>query len=271
MTENDRQQAVAQPPEQLVHQHRGGVFHEAAEHLSAGMQQGFAVKGNDLAAYRADEADDKLRHTGDQRGDSRALHAQRGEAQLTEDQHEVQPGVQHRGHPEQLHAEGGVFHAALGTDVDGREHIKHVREADQTQIRRAQQGEMVLVAHQIHDLHRPEEQHEGDQQGQPRSEERRHADGAADALQIALAPVLADEYAYAGLYAEHHGDQQEHRHIGGCHRRHLVVAQTADHQRVNKTQRERAQILQGDGRGQPRQIGIKRLVALQGLQHGSPH
>ena len=270
MTQNDRQQAVAQTPEQLVHQHRGGVFHEPAQHLAAGTRQRLPIQRDDPAAQGADQADNELRHAAEQRGDGCALHAQHGEAALAEDQQIVHAGVENGGHAEQLHAEAGILHAALGADVDGRQHVEHIGKADDPQVRRAQQGQVVLVAHEIHDLHRPEEQHHGHHQRQRHTQERRHADGAADALQVALAPVLADEDAHAGLYAEHNGDQQEHRHVGRRYRRHFVVAQLTDHQRVDQTQRKRDEILQGDGCGQPHQIAVKRLIAFQCLKHISP-
>ena len=98
------------------------------------------------------------------------------------------------------------------TIVDqGREHIEHIGEADDPQIRRAQQGQMMLVAHQVHDLHRPQEQRQRDDQRQSHAQPRRHADGTADVLHIPLAPVLAHQNAQAALHAEHNGDQQEHR------------------------------------------------------------
>ena len=247
VTQNDRQQAVAQTPEQLVHQHRGGVFHEAPQHLAAGTHQRLPIQRDDPAAQGADQADNKLRHAAKQRGDGCALHAQHGEAALAEDQQIVHAGVENGGHAEQLHAEAGILNAALGADVDGRQHVEHIGKADDPQVRRAQQGQVVLVAHEIHDLHRPEEQRHGHHQRQRHTQERRHADGAADALQVALAPVLADEDAHAGLHAEHDGNQQEHRHVGRRYRRHFVVAQLTDHQRVDQTQRKRDEILQGDG------------------------
>ena len=94
----------------------------------------------------------------------------------------------------------------------------------------------VLVAHKIHDLHRPEEQRQRNEQRQSHAQPGGYADGTADVLMVALAPILADKDTHAGLHAEHDGDQQKHRHVGGLDRRHLVVAQLADHQRIDQTQ-----------------------------------
>ncbi len=124
-----------------------------------------------------------------------------------------------------------------------------------------------LLTEQIHDLHRPEEEGGGQHGGDAHAQIGGHADGAADALQILFAPVLADEDAHAGLDAEHDGDQQEHRHVGGGDGGHLVVAQLADHEGVDETEREGDKILQGDGGGEPRQIAVKAVVALECFQH----
>lgn len=263
VAENNGEQAVAQAPKQLIHQHRGGIFHKPAQHFPAGPQQCPKVQGDEPAAKGADQADEELRHAAQQRGQGRTLHAQRGEAAFAEDEQVVQSGVQHRGHSEQLHAEAGVLHTALGTDIDGREHIEHIGEADEAQIRRTQQGQVVLVAHQVHDGHRPREQHHGHDQRQADAQKGGHADDAADAGQILLTPVLADEDAHAGLDAEHDGDEQEHRHVGGGDGGHLVVAQAADHQRVDEAQREGDEVLQRDGRCEGDEIAVERFVALQ--------
>ena len=270
MAENHRQQAVAKTPEQLVAHDGGGVLDEPAQHLPARTQQRLQIQRDDLAAQGAEQAHGELRHAAEQRGQRRALHTQHGEAAFAEDQQVVQTGVQHRGHTEQLHAEASVLHAALGADIDGREHIEHIGKADEPQVRRAQQGQVVLVAEQIHDRDGPQEQHQRDEQRQHHAQTGRHADGAADVGQILLPPVLADEDAYAGLDAEDDGDQQKYRHVGSGHRRHLVVAQLADHEGVDKTQRERDEVLQGDGAGKSGQITVEAFIALQSLKHNSP-
>ena len=271
IAQDHRQQAVAQAPGGLVEDHRGGVFYEAPQHLPPRPEEGGQVQGQNAAAQGAHQADEKLRHPGQQRGDGRALDAQGRQAAFAEDQQIVHPGVQQGGHAEQLHAEAGILGAAHGADIDGREHIEHIGKADELQIRRAQHRQLMLVGQQVHDLHRPQKQHQRQHQGDPRAQHGRHADGPADALHVLFAPVLAHQDAQAALDAEHDGDQQKHRHVGGGHGGHLGVAQPADHQRVDEAQREGNQILQGNGPRQPPQIPVEARSSFQIFQHMSPH
>ena len=105
IAQDHRQQAVAQAPGRLVEDHRGGVFHEPPQHLPSRPEEGGQVQGQNAAAQGAHQADEKLRHPGQQRGDGRSLDAQGRQATFAEDQQIVHPRVQQGGHAEQLHAE----------------------------------------------------------------------------------------------------------------------------------------------------------------------
>ena len=229
VAQNHGKHAVAKAPGDLIEQYGGGVFDEPAAHLPARVEKGPQAQGNGPAAQGADKAHGELRHAADESSYGGALHAQHGEARLAEDQQVVHAGVDDGRHAEQLHAEGGVLHAALGADVDGRQHVEHVGKSDNAQVRRAQQRQLVLVAEQVHDLHGPDEERRSQHGGDPHAQIGGYAHGAADIFQILFAPVLADEDPDAGLYAEYNGDQQEYRHVGGGDGGHFRVSQLADH------------------------------------------
>ena len=145
IAEYNGQHAVAETPRRLIEDDGRGVFDEPAQHVPARAAECGEVKRDGPAAQRADGADEELRDAGAERRDGRALDPEHGKARLAEDQQVVQPRVQERRHAEELHAEGGVFHAALRADVDGREHVEHIGKADHAQIRRAENGQLVLV------------------------------------------------------------------------------------------------------------------------------
>ena len=136
---------------------------------------------------------------------------------------------------EQLHAEAGILGAALGAGVHRGQHIEDVGNADDFQVRRAQNGQLVVVRQQIHDLYRPKKQHRRQYSRHRRAHKGGHADGAADAFHVLLSPVLAYQNPQPALDAEHNGYKQKHRHIGRRHRRHLGVTQLTDHKGINKT------------------------------------
>ena len=234
VAQDDRQQGVAQAPGGLVQHHRGGVFQKAAHHVRPRPQETAQVQGDVPAADGADHADDKLAHPGQQRGHGRTLDAQGGETAVSEDQQIVQHGIQYRGKAEQLHAEGGVLHAALGAGVEGGEHVEHVGEADDLKVRRSQQAQVVAVGQQVHHLHREQGEHHRQHGGDADAQEAGHAQGAVDVFQVALAPVLAHQNAQAALEPEHDADEQKYRHVGGGDGGHLLVAQLADHKGVDE-------------------------------------
>ena len=271
VAQDHRQHTVAEAPCRLIEDHGGGVLHEPLEHFPAGAEEGPPLDGQEPAADGTEAAHGELCDAGQQGSHGGTLNAQRRQAALAEDQQVVQPRVQHRGHGEQLHTEAGVLGAAPGADIQGREHIEHVGDADELQIRRTQHRQLMVVGQQVHDLHRPQVQHRRQHHRQAGTQHGRHADGTADVLHIPLAPVLAHQNAQAALHAEHDGDQQEHRHVGGGDGGHLGVAQPADHQRVHQAQCKGDKVLQGDGAGQTPQIPVKARFTFQTLQHGIPH
>ena len=271
VTQNHRQHTVAKPPSHLVKEHRPGILDEPADHLPAGVAEGLYAQRQFFAAQGIDQTNGKLRDTGAQRGDGRAPDPQHGEAQLAVDQQIVQSCVQHRGKSEQLHAEIGILHAALDADIDGGKHIEHIGKADDLQIGRPQHRQLMLIAEQIHDCHRPQPQCHRQQQGKPRADKGCHADGPADALRIPFAPVLTGQDPKTALDAEYQRDQQKHRHVGGGYRCHGRVAQPADHKGVDEPQRKGNEILQGDGAGQSKKSGVKSAGTSQFLKHILPH
>ena len=105
IAQDHRQQTVAQAPGRLVEDHRGGVFYEAPQHFPSRPEEGGQVQGQNAAAQGAHQADEKLRHPGQQRGNGRPLNAQGREAALAKNEDVVHPRVQQGGHAEQLHAE----------------------------------------------------------------------------------------------------------------------------------------------------------------------
>ena len=224
IAQNHRQQGVAKTPCGLIQNHRGGIFQKPPGHVHAGVEQGGQIQRNDPAADGADHADRKLADAGQQGGNGRTGHPQRGKAAVAENQQVVQPGVHQCGKAEQLHAEGGVLHAALGAGIDGREHIEHIGKTDDSQIRRTQQGQLVTVGQQIHHLHGEQEKHHCQHNGNARADEGGHADGAVDAAGIPFAPVLADQNPQPALHAEYDADEQKDRDVGGGDCCHLFVA-----------------------------------------------
>ena len=221
------------------------------------MEQGGQIQRNDPAADGADHADRKLADAGQQGGNGRTGHPQRGKAAVAENQQVVQPGVHQCGKAEQLHAEGGVLHAALGAGIDGREHIEHIGKTDDSQIRRTQQGQLVTVGQQIHHLHGEQEKHHCQHNGNARADEGGHTDGAVDAAGIPFAPVLADQNPQPALHAEYDADEQKDRDVGSGDCCHLLIAQLTDHKGVDQSQRKGDEVLQNDRQGQRPQPLVK--------------
>ena len=115
----------------------------------------------------------------------------------------------------------------------------------------------MLVRQQIHHLHRKEEQNSGQHRGHDHPYHGGHAHSPADAPHILFAPILAGQNAKAALHTEDDGDQQKYRYIGSRYRGHLGVAQLADHEGVDESQRKGDEVLQHDGHAQPQQPAVK--------------
>ena len=87
----------------------------------------------------------------------------------------------------------------------------------------------MLVGHQIHHLYREQEKYHRQHRRQSAAQHAGHADGAADAFQIPLAPVLADEDTKTALDAKNDADKEKDRDICAGNGGHFVVSQLADH------------------------------------------
>ena len=101
----------------------------------------------------------------------------------------------------------------------------------------------MTVGQKIHHLYGKQGEHHRQRGGDRGAEEARHSQGAVDAFQVALAPVLAYQDAKAALEAEYDADEQKHRYVGGGYGGHLLVAQLADHEDVNKPQGKGDEVL----------------------------
>ena len=168
---------------------------------------------------------------------------------MPENQQVIQAGVQDGGESKELHSKAGVLHGPLGAGINGREHIEHKGKANDPQIRRAQQRQVVAVGQQIHHLHGKQEEDRGQYQGQPAANDAGYPQRPADALHVALAPVLADENPKTALNAENDADKYKNRYVGRSDRRHFLISKLADHKGVNQPQRKGYQILQHHRQG----------------------
>ena len=268
IAQDNGQQGVAQAPGSLVQHHRGGILQKPVYHLRSRPQKAVQVQGDVFAAERAEHADNDLADPGQQGGDSRAPDAQCGEAAVTEDQQIVQPDVQNAGEGKDLHAEAGILHIALGAGVDGGEHVEHIGKADDLQIRRAQQTEVVAVGQQIHHRHGEQGEDRRQCQSDAASDQACHAQGTVDAFQITLAPVLAHQDSQAALNTEYDAGEQKHRHVGRRDGGHFLVAELTDHKGVDEPQGKGNEILQDHGQGQFPQPFVKAGFPAEKVEHG---
>ena len=140
-----RQQTVAKPPPGLVQHHRRSVFEKPPQHVPARPEKGRPPHPDAFVPQGVHHADEKFADAGAKGGDGRPLNAQHGKAQLAENQQVVQPRVDERGGAEQLHAEAGILGAALGAGIHGGEHVENIGDADELQIRRAQNRQLMVV------------------------------------------------------------------------------------------------------------------------------
>lgn len=148
-----------------------------------------------VAAQGVAEGERKFHHAREQCGGRRACDAERGEAELAEDEHIIAHGIAEHGRAEHQHTEARIFDAALHPDVDGREGIEDIREADDADIRRADRDETEIVRHQQQNIRREERHDEREERRDAAGNAQANADDAVDALAVAAAPVLADEHA----------------------------------------------------------------------------
>ena len=131
-------------------------------------------------------------------------------------------------------------------------------------------GQLVLIGKKVHHRHRNGAENKGQGQGDGRAQERGHAQAAADAFFIALAPVLAHQNAQAALEAEHNAGEEEHRNVGGGHRRHLRVSQAGDHEGVDEPQGKGDEVLQDHGQGELKKPLVKAGFPAEEIEHKSP-
>ena len=192
---DDGDERVAHAPERFVRQHRRTVMHEAAQHLAARTEKGAPLERHGAAAQGVAEGERKFHHAREQRGGRRACDAERGEAELAEDEHIIAHGIAEHGRAEHQHTEARIFDAALHPNVDGREGIEDIREADDADIRRADRDETEIVRHQQQNIRREERHDEREERRDAAGNAQANADDAVDALAVAAAPVLADEHA----------------------------------------------------------------------------
>ena len=192
---DDGDERVAHAPERFVRQHRRAVVDEAAQHLAARAEKGAPLERHGAAAQGIAEGECKFHHAREQRGGRRACDAERGEAELAEDEHIIAHGIAEHGRAEHQHTEARIFDAALHPNVDGREGIENIREADDADIRRADRDETEIVRHQQQNIRREERHDEREERRDAAGNAQANADDAVDALAVAAAPVLADEHA----------------------------------------------------------------------------
>ena len=267
VAQNDGEHGVACAPDDLVDHHGGGVADEAANHIHTGTEEAAQIQRNALVAQCGNQADHEFHHTAQQCGQRRAGNAHGGEAELTENQQVVEHGVDKSGGTKDLHAEIGIFHAALNADIHRGEHIEHIGKADNAQIRRAQHAELMLVAQKIHHLNGEEIEDDGHNEDQSCADGGGHTHGAVDVLRVLFAPVLAHQNAKTALDAEHHAEHQKYRHVGGGHGGHLRVAQLADHEGVDEAEGESDEVLQDHGGAEPQQIAVEGGTAVKMFKH----
>ena len=116
----------AQPPHGLVQHHGAAVQEEAAQHLPPRTEQGGEVHPEKPGDQHVDGDGAHLEDPGDQGGQGGPTHPHDRGAQMAEDEHPVEEGVQTHGGDEDVHAQLGLFHAAIGGNIH---HRKAVEEA----------------------------------------------------------------------------------------------------------------------------------------------
>ena len=229
-----------------VEQHRRAVAQEAAQHIHAGAEDGLPHERQRAAAEGVGEADDELDCAGEERCHCRARDAERGKAELAEDENIVANGVAEHRDGEDDHAETRIFNAALHTDVDGRDRIEDVGKTDDAEVRLGERDKSCIVRDEVEHLRGEGAEDDGKEHAHAACDEKADAHHAVDALAVTVAPVLADEHARAALQAEDNELDDEDRHI--CHRDggHLVTAEKTDHEGIQKAEGRGDQILHDD-------------------------
>ena len=89
-------------------------------------------------------------------------HAQGGSAQVAEDEDPVEKGVGAHGHAEHRQAQLGIFHGAVGPQVDLSDGVKDVGEAHNPAVLGGDGDDLVVIGEEADELHRKKEHNEGE-------------------------------------------------------------------------------------------------------------
>ena len=219
-----------------------------------------------VAGVDAQRHQDKLDHTGQQGGQRRALDAQLWHAELAEDEQVVEHQIDAQ---RQGVDEGRHFQAVDGPRVkaDGKGHRgEEVGERHNPQIAAAQIDDVLLPGKQGEDLRGKQQR---SQREKHRDDDPQHdvdAEGAADVFDVPHPPVLGNIDRSAAVDAEIDGGEDEVDAVSRAHRRQLIDAQLADHDRVGHIQADADQVLQHDRDCQGEHGSPKLLVTVFVLQ-----
>ena len=189
-------------------------------------------------------------------------------AELAEDQHVVQKGVDAHGDGEEDHAEAGILRGALHPGVDAADAVEDVGEAHNADVAGAQGHQVLVGGHETQDFRREEEGDEGHRQGEEGHGVEGDAHAAVDAVCVPPAPVLAHQNGEAALEAEDHQLQDEDRDVGGGDGGHLGVAQKAHHEGVREAQGGGDKVLQHDGQRQHPKSAVEAGFPAEKRCHG---
>ena len=266
-----REHRGAKAPERLVEQHGRGVFDEIAEDVHSRAGDAAPLQRHARAAQGIDRADGEFQHAGEQRGDRRTADAKGREAQLAENQNVVAQRVEHGGRGKHQHAEAGVLRAALHADIDRGQGVEDVRNADNAQIRHCQHHQTGIVRDQIEHPLRCGAHHQCGECRNAAGHKNTNAQHAIDGFPVAFAPVLADQHTGPALQSENHQLQDEHRNVRHRESGHLLTAEQADHERVDKAERGGDEVLQYHRQRKRSYAPVKAPGLAQTGKHGCAH
>ena len=241
-----------------------------------------AVNADDKAAaptvqVRPADHDRALDKTRNHRGDRRADHAHRREAQLAEDEDVVEHQIDEDRRDARLHGQQRLARFAQRARVDltdGKgQHLQqhHAQIALRVRERRLQiQRLLPLVQKQTDQRFAPAEEDQRKERKSADGDEQLRAEGVAHAFVVALAVELRREDPRAGEPAEDAEVEHEQQLVDDRHTGHRLGADLADHDIVEQTDEIGYQVLNKDRHKHGKELAVKRAVADESAKFHEP-
>ena len=148
MTHHRGEHRGAQSPQGLVAHHRAAIADKSFEHIQAGQQHQSGLHPEEFCRKQMHHHDDQFRTSGDEGGQGRTAHSQGGRAQIAENKHPVQEGVQRHGYHQNIQTQLRALHTAIGRDIHHGQRRKDIGQPGQLAVLGGQRNDLPLVAEQ---------------------------------------------------------------------------------------------------------------------------